>query len=295
MLRVGTDCSGIEAPLQALINLKIPFSHEFSSEVDSHCVQSIRANYNPKAIFTDITNRRIQNVPDIDLYVCGFPCQPFSSAGKRRGAFDLRGTLFYSCLEVISHKRPKYFVLENVKGLLTIHGGTYFKHIIASLAKIGTYNIYWKVLNTKDYGIPQNRERLFIVGTTREFDWPLGVACKNVQSFIDKYDTQEEAAPNYMLQHDTFERLPPHAAFINIEFPQSSFLNTDKICPCILARSSLWCVPFHRRANTKEYLKLQGFPVSFKQVVSDTQLKKQVGNSMSVCVLEAIFRSLLNS
>lgn len=93
ILRVGTDCSGIEAPIQALMQMNIPFKHVFSSDIDKYCIQSIKANYNPEIIFGDkdgsfkegdITKRDINNVPDIDLYVCGFPCQPFSITGEKK-------------------------------------------------------------------------------------------------------------------------------------------------------------------------------------------------------------------
>lgn len=112
-LRVGTDCSGIEAPIMALTQLTVPFVHEFSSEIDKHCIASIRANYDPKIIFGDMTKRKLK---DIDLYVCGFPCQPFSDAGKRQGVKDPRGTIFWECLRVIRYKKPTFFILENVKG-----------------------------------------------------------------------------------------------------------------------------------------------------------------------------------
>ena len=182
-LRVGTDCSGIEAPIQALRQLKIPFQHVFSSEIDKYCIQSIKANYHPEILFGDpdgpypngnITQRDINTVPDIDLYVCGFQCQPFSQAGKRKGFEDKRGNVFWSCLEVIKKKQPKYFILENVKGLLSHDRpkdskrgeyGKTWKTIWKEIKKMENYDykIQWKVLNTKDYGIPQNRERIFIV------------------------------------------------------------------------------------------------------------------------------------
>ena len=108
MLRVGTDCSGIEAPIMALKQLKIPFRHEFSSEIDKHCIESIKANYKPKKIFGDMKKRKLKDIPDIDLYVCGFPCQPFSMAGERKGTDDSRGTIFYECLKVIRNKKPNY-------------------------------------------------------------------------------------------------------------------------------------------------------------------------------------------
>ncbi|NCY26811.1 MAG: DNA (cytosine-5-)-methyltransferase, partial [Alphaproteobacteria bacterium] len=126
----------MEAPIVALRQLKIPFSHEFSSEIDKHCISTIRANFNPKIIFGDMTTRDIRQVPDIDLYVCGFPCQPFSMAGKRQGEQDPRGTVFYECLRVIKNKKPMIFILENVIGLLSIDGGKTFKTILRELERL---------------------------------------------------------------------------------------------------------------------------------------------------------------
>ena len=163
MIRIGTDCSGIEAPIQALKRMGIPFRHRFSCEKDIHCQESIQANYHPEQFDTDMTTRYVRSLPAIDLYVCGFPCQPFSLAGKRQGVEDDRGTIFRYCLEVIHTLRPKCFILENVKGLLNIDDGRTFDAIITSLQRL-KYHITWKVLNTKDYGIPHQRERLYIIG-----------------------------------------------------------------------------------------------------------------------------------
>ncbi len=190
-LRIGTDCSGIEAPVQALIQLGIQFRHVFSSEIDKFCIKSIKSNYSPEIIFGDpegpfpdgdITKRDLKHVPDIDLYVCGFPCQPFSTIGQRKGFDDRRGNVFWSCLKLIEFKRPKYFILENVKGLLSHDkqhkrdrfGRTWdtIWNALSGLEKFG-YVVKWRVLNTRDYGIPQNRERVFILGVHgRDFEWP---------------------------------------------------------------------------------------------------------------------------
>ena len=194
ILRVGTDCSGIEAPIQALLQIGVKFKHVFSSDIDKFCIQSIKANYNPKIIFGDITKLNLKDVPDIDLYVCGFPCQSFSILGKQRGFADIRGNIFFSCINVIKNKKPKYFILENVKGLFTHNkGNTWFiiQNELKELEKYGYY-IKYKILNTKDYGIPQNRERIYIVGVKDEnyFEWPLKLKMNNLHPFFLKWDTK---------------------------------------------------------------------------------------------------------
>ena len=303
MLRVGTDCSGIEAPIQALKQLKIPFKHVFSSEIDKYCIQSIKANYNPEIIFGDkegpfpegdITKRNIKDVPDIDLYVCGFPCQPFSLAGDRKGLEDDRGNVFFSCLKVIKKKQPKYFILENVKGLLSHDKGNTWKIIWKNLLKLEKYgyNIKYKVLNTRDYGIPQNRERIFIVGCkNKNFDWPVKKKMRNLKDFVDWKDNSKNTISK--LQSIFLKKIPENSYFVDFSFLKHNYPNSDIYTPCLVARLSIWCVKKHRYANMKELLKLQGFLTSFKQVVSNTQLSKQIGNSMSVNVLKEILKQIL--
>jgi DNA (cytosine-5)-methyltransferase 1 len=295
MLRVGTDCSGIEAPIQALERLGISYHHCFSSDIDEHCRSSIIANYSPDILFEDMTKRDTDDLPDIDLYVAGFPCQAFSTAGKRKGVLDSRGQLFWECHRVIDHCRPDVFILENVKGLLSIHDGEWFEEIIDSLDALDYYDIWWDVLDTKDYGIPQHRERLFIVGIKRgqcDFSFPPHKKSKPIHSFIDESDDEAQPIPDYVKRSGLLKRIPKDAAFIDIGFTQNNFPNSDEVCPTLTASSNLWCVPMQRYANIKELLSLQGFPKRFKQVVSDSQLKKQIGNSMSVCVIEAILREI---
>jgi DNA (cytosine-5)-methyltransferase 1 len=296
VLRVGTDCSGIEAPIQALKALKIPFKHVFSCEIDKYCIESIKANYEPEIIYKDITKRNVSNIPDIDLYVCGFPCQTFSMAGNRKGTKDKRGKIFNYCLEVIEKKLPSYFILENVKGLLSIDKGKTFENIIESLEEISYYDIYWKVLNTKDYGIPQNRERVFIIGIAKElnikFEFPKNKLCKELSSYVDEKDNPEiKSIPERVLYMKN--NIPKDSIFIDLAFKNFAYPNSNKYSPCIARNGSLWCVPMNRYANVKELLALQGFPKNFKQVVSKSQLKKQIGNSMSVCVLKEILKQIL--
>ena len=303
IIRIGTDCSGIEAPIQALLQLKIPFKHVFSSEIDKYCIQSIKANYDPEVIFGDkdglfpegdITKRNIEDVPDIDLYVCGFPCQPFSTAGERRGFKDKRGNVFFSCLEVIEKKQPKYFILENVKGIIGHDKGNTWKIITESLLELQKYGyiIKWKILNTKDYGIPQNRERVFILGCKdKDFEWPEKKEMDILKNYIDNNDNRSIISKTI---HKYNSKINKNSIFINTDFLKyTDFPTSDKICPCIGCQSTLWCVPKNRYANYKEYLKLQGFNLDFKIEISITKIKKQIGNSISVNVLKSIFENIL--
>ena len=177
MISIGTDFSGIGSPEQALMKMGIEHKSMFACDVDKYAKQSYLANYKTENFYDDITKRNHNETPYVDLYVAGFPCQTFSMAGKRKGFEDTRGTLFFDLLQYLKAKKPKYFVLENVKGLLSHNGGRTFLTILDCLAKTVNkqysfttyedslnYYVYYKVLNTKDYGIPQNRERVFIVG-----------------------------------------------------------------------------------------------------------------------------------
>ena len=302
ILRVGTDCSGIEAPIQALLQLKTPFKHVFSSEIDKYCIQSIKANYDPKIIFGDkdgtfpegdITKRNIKDVPDIDLYVCGFPCQPFSTAGERRGFRDKRGNVFFSCLEVIEIKQPTYFVLENVKGIIGHDKGNTWKIIWESILELEKYGyvVKWKVLNTRHYRIPQNRERVFIVGCKdKDFKWPEKKEMDDLKNYIDDDDDNIKNIPN--CSKHLLGIIPIDSVFIDIGYRNHKHVNSNKYSPSLTCNNRLWNVKKSRYSNIKERFNLQGFNTDFKQVVSKTQLNKQIGNSMSVNVLKYLFEQI---
>ncbi len=311
MIRVGTDCSGIEAPIQALKNLGIPFSHEFSSDIDKFCIQSIKANYEPKVLFGDpegafpdgdITTRDIKDVPGIDLYVCGFPCQPFSAAGRKNGFAHESGNVFWSCFEVIKTKKPKYFILENVKGLLSNDKGKTWKTVRGALNELDDYTVEWKILNTKDYGIPQNRERLFIVGrkgSSTPFNWPPPEPLvRKLSEYVDTTITDRkqysEAREAYMKKYEGHVFLD--LGWVTMDNRRNQYSRLGKeIASCLCAVSKIVCLHdgLHRDATCGELLQLQGFPSSFKQVVSKTQMTKQIGNSMSVNVLEKIVKKFI--
>jgi DNA (cytosine-5)-methyltransferase 1 len=147
------------------------------SEIDRFATQIYSHHYPNHTNYGDITKINAEKLPDFDVLVGGFPCQAFSIAGKRRGFEDTRGTLFYDLARILRAKRPRLFVFENVKGLLSHDGGETFRTIIATLGDLG-YDLQWQVLNSKNHGVPQNRERVYIVGhlrgTRRPEVFPLG-------------------------------------------------------------------------------------------------------------------------
>ena len=181
-MKVGTFFSGVGSPEQALSNLGIEHEIEFACDIDKYAKQTYLKNFKPKLFAEDITTLDMKDLPYVDLLVFGFPCQAFSIAGKRKGFDDTRGTLFYDALRYLKEHRPRYFIAENVRGLLSHDKGKTFGTIIDCLAKTTNYqmslmpfenlgyHIHYKVLNTKNFGIPQNRERIFIIGIRDDED-----------------------------------------------------------------------------------------------------------------------------
>lgn len=312
LLRVGTDCSGIEAPIHALKILRVPFQHVWSCEIDPMVRASIDANYTPDVVYTDIFKRRHSELPHVDLYIAGFPCQTFSSLGKRQGFKDPRGTVFYECLKTIRHCLPKAFILENVKGLLTHDQGRTFDTIISRLRRLPHYTIHHKVLNTCDYGIPQHRERIYIVGihgqTTFHFPPPVPLRL-SVQDLLeaniekDHYKKLAMLTPHKKgLLHDLLRsgRIDsldsPWMVNLNVSTHERTGARKD-ICPCLLAGEGGNCVIYmtsiRRRLTPREYLRLQGFQDSFEINVPSRYIYKQAGNSMSVNVLCFLLQEIM--
>jgi DNA (cytosine-5)-methyltransferase 1 len=310
-LRVGTDCSGIEAPLQALNLLNIPYKHIFSCDNDPHVVKSIKANHNPKYIYDNIFERDHKELPLLDFYVSGFPCQTFSTLGKRAGFADTRGTIFFQCYTTIKCTKPKFFILENVKGLINHDKGKTFEIILDELKKLKTYNVYWKLFNTKNYGVPQSRERIYIVGIDKKLDngfrFPKEVSLDiTVADIIENYDNIDPKF-GYLTEHKTklINELQENKKVVDLDKNWSMNLNVSNykrcgpmldICPTLLAGNGGDCIFYlssiKRRYTPREYLNLQGFG-EFNQDVSNSKLYKQVGNSMSVNILAFLFKSII--
>ena len=184
MIRVGSDFSGVGAFNQALNRLGIDYEEVFACDMDKYARQTYIHNYGePDYYPTNVYERKIPK-ESLDIYMTSPPCQAFSLAGKRLGKDDQRGILFFNSHEFIKINKPRYFIFENVKGLLSDDGGKTFQEWVNMLGGKSVngvpiifpyensipYHLYWKVLNAKNHGIPQNRERVFLIGIRDDAD-----------------------------------------------------------------------------------------------------------------------------
>ena len=249
------------------------------SEIDRHALAVYRKHFPDHVAHGDITAIDAAALPDFDLLCGGFPCQSFSIAGTRRGLDDTRGTLFFEIARIARHKQPRLLLLENVKGLLSHDGGRTFAIVLTTLDELG-YDLQWQVLNSTDFGVPQNRERVFIVGhlrgTRRPEVFPLagtpGQPCRilgrltaiNGHDYLKRVYAPNGASPTL-----------PTGAGGNHE---GKFLIDNRI----------------RRLTPVECERLQGFPDHWTAGISDSGRYKCLGNAVTVPVIAAIARRLLD-
>ena len=310
MITIGTDCSGIEAPIEALKQLNIPFQHKWACEIDKFARQSILANYEPEILYEDITERDHTKLPDVDIYVCGFPCQSFSLMGKKKGTKDPRSNIMLHCIKVIQAKLPSIFILENVKNFKFIEKGKPFNYLLNELNKIvddtgdSVYNIYYDIYNTKDYGIPQNRERIYFIGIkrdiqTNDFSKPKRKKMRQLDEFIiDKTIRSDINICNSLQKNlDKIKNKDNTHKKNYIITPFTYYSIMKDISPTLTFSGCkyMFHTTYKRYLTPNECLSLQGFPIDFINVVGDVKLCNQIGNSMSVNVLKSIFTQIFKS
>lgn len=272
----------------------------FSSEIDKSACDTYEKNFGERPM-GDITKIAAEVIPDFDILCAGFPCQAFSIIGKREG-FDSEtsGTLFFEIERILKAKKPAAFLLENVKNLKSHDGGETFKVIREHLNALG-YNVHAKVLNSLDYGLPQKRERIFIVGFLEniffEFPQPFGnfVPLENIlESNVDKkYYVREEIKISRLerLKDKNYPR--PYISHENISgsitpHPYSSALRAGASANYILINDE-------RRPTEREMLRLQGFPDSYKINLPYAKVKQLCGNSVSIPVVRAIAENMITA
>jgi DNA (cytosine-5)-methyltransferase 1 len=284
---------------QACESLGAESEFVLSSDINKFSCQAYGANFGeyPQG---DVSKIPVEEIPDFDVLLGGFPCQPFSKAGLQRGFDDTRGTLFFEIAKILSEKKPDAFVLENVKGLINHDKGKTLETILTTLKDLG-YFVHYKVLDALDFGLPQHRERIFIVGfkDDRPFEFPEGnVPMKPLSEVLETEVPEKYFISDYLKSRvytrDTATVSEP-CIWTKIEFehdhayrvkPYSSTLTTS-------GPSSTHLVNGERRLTPRERLRLQGFPEDFKIVCSDSQTQKQAGNSLPVPVAKAVIEKVV--
>lgn len=292
----------------------------FVSEWDKNAQKTYRANYYDEfEIAGDITQINEINIPEFDICLAGFPCQAFSLAGKRMGFNDdykgmCRGTLFQDVVRICVYHKPKVIFCENVKGLAIHDGGRTFKIIKRAFEQIG-YNVYSDILNSKDFGVPQNRERIYIVAFRKDLDstkfqFPVG---NNSNTCIKDIMEKTPVSVKYYLSTVYLSTLRKHkerhlAQGHGFGYEIRSLEGQAGAIVCggmgrernliIDDRLSDFTPVTHikgevnregiRKLTPREWARLQGYPDDFKLELADTHLYKQFGNSVTVNVIESI-------
>lgn len=287
----------------------------FSSEIDKYARETYKNNFGEEPS-GDITKIESEEIPKHDILCAGFPCQPFSIAGKRLGFEDTRGTLFFEVARILKDKRPKAFILENVAGIVSHDSGKTLSTIISILDELN-YSVVWKVLNAKDYGIPQNRNRWYCVGIDKKICdileekdvFPIKTTLNTFLSDL----IDENVDPSYEVSEIAKRNMETHiSAFIakgenktnqpiianNIRPSKVSF-SASGISPCLTAKMGTGGnnVPviytLGRKFTEKECLRIMSFPSDYKIKSNYSQSYKQLGNSVVVKLIEQIAKNLI--
>jgi DNA (cytosine-5)-methyltransferase 1 len=294
--------------------IRIPFQElggecVFTSEWDKFAQKTYRINFG-ETPNGDITKIESESIPDFDILLGGFPCQPFSQAGLKKGFSDTRGTLFFEIERIIKDKRPKAFLLENVKQLRGHDKGRTLKVILEHLDKLNYY-VKYEVLRAGDFGVPQNRERIYIVGFDKnyfdipdeyDFKFPVPTKAKTCLGNILENCVDDKYTISDSLWEGHQRRKKEHREKGN-GFGYSLFNEKSEYTNTLSARyykdgSEILIEQVGknpRKLTPRECARLQGFPENFIIPVSDTQAYKQFGNSVAVPVIRAIAQQIMEA
>lgn len=293
--------------------IRIPFQElggdcVFTSEWDKFAQKTYRLNFGDEP-HGDITQINEKDIPNFDVLLAGFPCQPFSQAGLKKGFADTRGTLFFEIERILKEKRPKAFLLENVKQLKGHDRGRTLQVILKHLDDLNYY-VKYEVLRAGDFGVPQNRERIYIVGISKdhfnlpedyEFQFPMPTYQKTRVGNILEQDVNEKFTISDALWEGHQRRKKEHQEKGN-GFGYSLFNADSEYTNTISARyykdgSEILIDQGEgknpRKLTPRECARLQGFPEKFIIPVSDTQAYKQFGNSVAVPVIREVAKCIV--
>lgn len=287
--------------------IRLPFNElgyrcVFSSEWDKYAQQTYLANFGEMP-FGDITKESTKRfIPKhFDLLLAGFPCQAFSIMGKMKGFADTRGTLFFEVATILDRHRPEAILLENVKQLTTHDHGKTFSTILRILDELG-YHVKWKVLNALDFGLPQKRERVIIVGFRNPrrcdaFDFDFKKKAYSLKNILEEED---RIAPSLFASEMILQKRRRQTEGKNIFYPSMWHENKagnvsvlDYACALRTGASyNYLLVNGRRRPSSRELLRLQGFPDSYRIAVSHGEIRRQTGNSVAVPMIGEIARKM---
>ncbi len=285
--------------------MRIPFERlggecVFSSEWDKHAQRTYFHNFGemPKG---DITKIDAGDIPDHDILLAGFPCQPFSIIGEKQGFADTRGTLFFDIERILAEKKPSTFLLENVKQLASHDRGRTFAVIQSRLLNLG-YAVYHETLNALDFGLPQKRERVFIVGFREPIAFAFPRGNREDKSLSEILEPDDSVDPSLFaseeIQKSRIEKCKSNPFYPSIWHENKGGNISVLPFSCALRAGASYnylLVNGIRRPSGRELLRLQGFPEDFKIVVNITQLRKQIGNSVAIPVVTAIAEKMLDT
>jgi DNA (cytosine-5)-methyltransferase 1 len=276
-----------------------------ASDIDHDAQVIYEANFGIKPV-GDITKVEASNVPDHDILFAGFPCQAFSIIGDKKGFDDTRGTLFFDVARILAEKKPASFVLENVKGLRGHDGGRTLSVILNTLDELG-YWVDYRVLNALDYGLPQKRERILIVGFLNgqqsNFSWP--AQGHGVEKSLDEIlEPNEHVDAKYFasekIRNSRLDAVSgktrPSTRTIWHENKSGNISMLPYSCALRAGASyNYLLVDGIRRMTEREMFRLQGFPEEFKLVGSYQSLRKQAGNSVPVAMIDAVVDAVVSA
>lgn len=286
--------------------IRIPFMElggkcVFSSEWDASACCTYTGNFG-EVPFGDITKIDASFIPKHDILLAGFPCQAFSIMGKMRGFEDTRETMFFEVARILAYHHPKAILLENVKQLVGHDKGKTFKVILETLASLGYY-VKWKVLNALDFGLPQKRERVIIVGfldkaASNAFNFEFEKVPYDLSSILD---SNQDVDSNLIASDMIREKRKKSVIGKNVFYPSIWHENKSgniSVLPyaCALRTGASYnylLVNGYRRPTSRELLRLQGFPEKYRIVVSHSEIRRQTGNSVAVPMIRAVANKMI--
>ncbi len=311
VVKVFEGFAGFGGASFGLIRSGIPHKVVGYSEIDGPACILFEKNFPGIKNFGDITKLNPDEIPDFDLFTGGFPCQPFSTAGKGLGELDIRGTLFYDIIRICEAKKPKWILLENVRGLTTAKHKQTLNRILNELKRIGYEDAAYSLLNTKDYGIPQNRERLWIFaqygGLPKKFNLvppPLPLPGK-IDSFLDKNPPKNLYLTNTQIEHlKEKHHIESFAVKTSVCFDvYNKRIKTNGLCPTLTdpMHNSIRVVEagkegreIVRKLSIAEQFRLMGFKNDELNTagLSYTQLSKRAGNGWDINVVGTLLKHI---